>query len=384
MNIQQINLGLYPNDGTGDDLRTAFEKVISNFTEIDNNVVLSAENLGTGSVLVLETPVNNKLQFKTIKSGNDNLAISSDSTEIILSVADIFLDEILNVQAPNPTVGDTLIWNGTNWVNDTPELTGVTKIIAGNNVTISPESGEGEVTINSTSSGGGVPEGFDFGQITNPNNILELLIQATPINFGTITIPSSLYLDLGFIDTSGNPVYSLSSNVSQVLEGGSFTIILGASNVANGTLIPYTITGVTTGDINNLSLTGNFVVANSIATLTIQTTVDGLTEGVEAFTLTLNGITPSVSISVDIVESVQPVVDGGSPGTITFTSVSNGGIPTDTIFEEFLDGGGVVFVSFTDASVNGGSPSDTDFSTIIDGETPSAPSLVILDGGIVT
>ena len=33
--IQTINIGNLVNDGTGDDLRTAFEKVNSNFTNLD-------------------------------------------------------------------------------------------------------------------------------------------------------------------------------------------------------------------------------------------------------------------------------------------------------------------------------------------------------------
>ena len=36
MAIQLINLGTYANDGTGDDLRTAFEKTKDNFTEFAN------------------------------------------------------------------------------------------------------------------------------------------------------------------------------------------------------------------------------------------------------------------------------------------------------------------------------------------------------------
>jgi hypothetical protein len=34
MPIQTINLGAYPNDGTGDDLRTAFKKINDNFSEV--------------------------------------------------------------------------------------------------------------------------------------------------------------------------------------------------------------------------------------------------------------------------------------------------------------------------------------------------------------
>ena len=48
MAIQTIYLGTYANDGTGDDLRVAFEKVNSNFTEIDSLSISNAVNLGAG------------------------------------------------------------------------------------------------------------------------------------------------------------------------------------------------------------------------------------------------------------------------------------------------------------------------------------------------
>lgn len=48
MAIQTINLGTYANDGTGDDLRSAFTKVNNNLTEIDLTRVIGADNLGAG------------------------------------------------------------------------------------------------------------------------------------------------------------------------------------------------------------------------------------------------------------------------------------------------------------------------------------------------
>jgi hypothetical protein len=47
--LEEINLGNVVNDGTGDDLRTAFEKVKTNFEYLYNNgfAPVSAENIGT-------------------------------------------------------------------------------------------------------------------------------------------------------------------------------------------------------------------------------------------------------------------------------------------------------------------------------------------------
>jgi len=71
VDLQQINLGSYANDGTGDDLRTAFEKVNSNFTQIQfsipskveedpnpklgGNLNLNGRNLFSGQPVVLNS-----------------------------------------------------------------------------------------------------------------------------------------------------------------------------------------------------------------------------------------------------------------------------------------------------------------------------------------
>lgn len=55
MPIQTINLGTYANDGTGDDLRTAFQKVNANFAELNASDVRGALNLGPSYVTLTTT-----------------------------------------------------------------------------------------------------------------------------------------------------------------------------------------------------------------------------------------------------------------------------------------------------------------------------------------
>ena len=74
------------------------------------------------------------------------------------------------------------------------------------------------------------------------------------------------------------PTYSLSTSVSTVNEGQSFTVTLDTTNVANGINVPYTITGVESSDIGGVSLTGTFTVLNNSATITINVTADNLTD----------------------------------------------------------------------------------------------------------
>ena len=88
MTIQTLNLGTYANDGTGDDLRTAFTKVNSNFAELDTLTIVGGTNLGSGSPVfasvVPDAGTGNKLSFRSILAGT-NIAISNDSNTISIT-----------------------------------------------------------------------------------------------------------------------------------------------------------------------------------------------------------------------------------------------------------------------------------------------------------
>lgn len=90
MTIQTVNLGTYANDGTGDDLRTAFTKVIDNFDYLDIIKVEDGENLGLsqpGTHGVYADVNGTTLQFKSIKQG-DNVTITSDGNTITIRPVD--------------------------------------------------------------------------------------------------------------------------------------------------------------------------------------------------------------------------------------------------------------------------------------------------------
>lgn len=100
--------------------------------------------------------------------------------------------------------------------------------------------------------------------------------------------------------------YVLSTDVVSVSEGQSITISLDRtiSEIADGTTVPYTITGIQADDIVE-PLTGNFTVNNNTASLTFNIEsdigVDKYAEG-ETFTMTLDS--PNAVTSIDI-----PIVD---------------------------------------------------------------------------
>ena len=80
------------------------------------------------------------------------------------------IDDLSDVDTSTaaPTVGQVLEWNGTNWVPADAAATGVTQIIAGNNITIDPVGGTGAVTVNAADSVNDA-DGGDFGELPNPD-----------------------------------------------------------------------------------------------------------------------------------------------------------------------------------------------------------------------
>ena len=84
MPIQRIEIGGYANDGTGDDLRTAFNKVNANFTLLDSDAQINdGANLGTG-VAVLKGKTSTILQFKTLTSTDTSVTLTTTDNTVNL------------------------------------------------------------------------------------------------------------------------------------------------------------------------------------------------------------------------------------------------------------------------------------------------------------
>ena len=104
-----LNLGKYPNDGTGDDLYTAFDKIRQTFNLINSQLgVIDGENIGTGVGLVASpSKVDNKIQFKSI-TGTGSVTVTSTSDTISIAAGS-------NVQSDTaPSLGGNLDLNGQN------------------------------------------------------------------------------------------------------------------------------------------------------------------------------------------------------------------------------------------------------------------------------
>ena len=92
MAIQTINIGTNPNDGTGDDLRTAFDKVNDNFTELlavggETNTV---SNVGIG-LQVFKQKTGQDFELRTIRNtdGKLSIAYSGSDNELIINTQNL-------------------------------------------------------------------------------------------------------------------------------------------------------------------------------------------------------------------------------------------------------------------------------------------------------
>lgn len=125
-------------------------------------------------------------------------SVTGNVTGTVSSIGNHDLEDLADVSSATPTVGQALVWNGSAWAPNTI-TSGVSRIIAGSNVTISPVNGLGNVTINATG-GGNITElnTFDFGNFTNTfTNPIIYLLNQVGLDFGSFVTPSQFTVDLG-------------------------------------------------------------------------------------------------------------------------------------------------------------------------------------------
>lgn len=187
MTIQNINIGNAVNDGLGDDLRTAFQKVNANFTELNASLTITASNLGTAGEGVFKQKTGTDLQFRRLLAGTKiTLDSFTDSIRINSSQPDAFVSVATN--------------NGSITANNTANTT---------NLTVQGGQGARNITVSATGSVISIDSvldlnqillSYDFGNITSAfDHPLQLALAAANIDFGTLLIPGRLRLDLGAI-----------------------------------------------------------------------------------------------------------------------------------------------------------------------------------------
>lgn len=184
----KINVGKIVNDGLGDDLRTAFQKINGNFDELEEQfeIILQsgAENVGSGAP-VFKHKHENKLQFRSLLPGRyTEIEEVGDGIQIGTNVPQPF------------TRFDTN--EGTVLSHNHPEVTfgGGQDIIVkanGPNISIDTRGINGLPFMH-------ILTMYDFGPIDGDfSNPIQLSLASSNIDFGTVEIPGTLHLECGTI-----------------------------------------------------------------------------------------------------------------------------------------------------------------------------------------
>jgi len=220
MDIVYVNVGKVVNDGTGDDLYTAFTKINNNFQQIDyqqpqNN---TASNVGAG-IGIYKEKIGSDLRLKSLSAGT-GISIVSEANDILISSTGTTLtvngnsgtytstsaNTILNIvggTAISVAVnGNTLTINNTGTVQtDTNPSLGGNLNLNGHNIsgtgTITATQFTGPITGNVTGNVTGNLLGNVTGLINN-QNITSVVDTARGFDFGTIRKPN-ISPDIDFI-----------------------------------------------------------------------------------------------------------------------------------------------------------------------------------------
>lgn len=206
MAIQQINVGVLANDGTGDDLREAFIKANQNFDDLDLRVAsfteITGENLGTTGFSVFAQKVNNDFQFRKLQAdplyaNSMNIRISDDGNTVYLSTPQSqsrFTDGVTTITTP---VEQPIFVTGEEGAIVTVNTVGpeirIRSVISGeSNPELSANLNAADNEIRNVSALNGITAdqlervfGFDFGAIqSSSTSVIEFIISNNDVDLG--------------------------------------------------------------------------------------------------------------------------------------------------------------------------------------------------------
>lgn len=190
MAIQTINIGNVVNDGLGDDLRTAFQKVNANFTDLSAQLTITASNVGATGVGIFKQKTGTNLEFKKLLAGTKMLLDETSTTVILNNTApDAFTRFDTDSGSMLASTHEQITLSGTAAPGSTTSRKDIEVTSFGSTIsfkTIIP------VTDILTS--------YDFGNITGSyNNAMQVAFQASNLDFGTIALQGRIDLDCGGI-----------------------------------------------------------------------------------------------------------------------------------------------------------------------------------------
>ena len=190
MTIQTINIGNVVNDGLGDDLRTAFQKVNANFSDLSAQLTITAVNVNDTGVGVFKEKVGTELRFKKLVSGTKMLVTDTDTSIVLNNTApDAFTRIDTDAGVMLASTHQEITIAGAAAPGSTTSVKDIEVNAFGSTISI-------KTIIPVTD----ILTSYDFGAITGSfNNSMQALFAASNIDFGTITLPGRFDLDCGSI-----------------------------------------------------------------------------------------------------------------------------------------------------------------------------------------
>lgn len=312
MAIQTINIGTNPNDGTGDDLRTAFDKVNDNFTELlaVGGETNTASNLGIGEgVFKVKTAQN--LEFKSLRNSDGTIALTSDGNSVYINTTNLADNDFGAIQVDN---GDTLT------ASSSGQLVG----IKGGNANIVVTKSGNDIVITGA---------FEVGDDATPQLGGDLSILGNSIIGGT----GSTITSIGSIDSDSMNTDNLTVNTNAIITGtsqfGGLITANGGLTLGSGQTISGNINGGIQGqltgtlDTNAQTISGDGKIIIDTADISVQGQLGsefGLSYRTKPSPLTVQ---TSVDLPVDLI-------------TVTsFRNIALNALNVETVVNKALSGG---------------------------------------------
>ena len=190
MTIQTINIGNVVNDGLGDDLRTAFEKVNANFADLSTQLTITATNVGTVGVGVFKEKIGADLKFKKLVSGTKMLLSENTDTVTVNNTApDAFTRIDTDAGVMLASTYQQITMAGTAAPGSTTSRKDIEVNAFGSVLSF-------KTMIPVTD----ILESYDFGSISGVyTNAMQVALQSANIDFGTVLLPGRIDIDCGSI-----------------------------------------------------------------------------------------------------------------------------------------------------------------------------------------
>lgn len=302
---QTINIGSSANDGTGDPLRTAFDKINDNFDELYGSTA-EANDLIEDSTPQLggDLDVNGR-RITSARSNEDIILLPSGTGGVVASAIRIAGTTLSSDDSSTININEGLVVDGTASVSGAATLSSTLAVTAGATLS-STLAVSGATTLTTTTIDNLTIQDSDITSSSNAD------INITPGGTGSTVIGSSITIKGTTISSADSSTINI--NEGLVVDGtGNFSGTLTTASLT--TVGTHTVTGQ--ADIEGVTIKDNTISSNaSDSNLEIFAASSGrvVVEGISFFGTTLSS---DDSSTININEGL--VVDG----TVTVSGTTN-------------------------------------------------------------